>query len=111
MSAHDDAVLLIQIAQWGTQMGFQRASRVVLSEDFDPQSARADEEEVATVLTFGETIGTLTKRALLDTDLVLDWLWVAGLWDRVGPAAEKAREHFGVPDLFENFEALARQQK
>jgi hypothetical protein len=35
-------------------------------------------------LTWGETIGTLTKNGLLDTELVLDWLWVSGVWARVG---------------------------
>ena len=37
-----------------------------------------------------------------------DWLWVAGMWAAVGPAAAKAREKHGEPRLFENFEALAK---
>jgi hypothetical protein len=56
-----------------------------------------------------ETIGTLVKNDLLDRDLVLDWLWVAGAWERVGPAARRAREQFS-PALYENFEALAKAQ-
>ena len=59
---------------------------------------------------WGETVGTLTKNGLLDIDLVLDWLWVSGLWTRVGPAAVKLREKHGVPELYENFEALAKRQ-
>ena len=47
---------------------------------------------------------------LLDRDLVYDWLWVAGSWERVGPAALKAREQAGVPELFANFEELANRQ-
>jgi hypothetical protein len=27
---------------------------------------------------------------------VYDWLWVTGTWDRVGPAAKRAREKAGV---------------
>ena len=110
MSAHDDAALLIQIAQWSTQMGLQDATRAVFAEGFDPQSATADQDAVGTILSFGETVGTLTQRGLIDTDLILDWLWIAGLWQQVAPAAMKARERFGVPELYENFEALAKQQ-
>jgi hypothetical protein len=42
--------------------------------------------------------------------LVLDWLWVAGMWSRVGPAALKFRDKHGVPELYGNFEALATKQ-
>jgi hypothetical protein len=41
---------------------------------------------------------------------VYDWLWVAGVWERVGPAAKRAREKAGVAQLYENFEALAEGQ-
>jgi hypothetical protein len=50
------------------------------------------------------------KNDLLDRALTYDWLWVAGAWDRVGPAALRAREKAGVPQLYENFEALAKGQ-
>jgi hypothetical protein len=52
----------------------------------------------------------LTKNGLLDTDLVLDWLWMSGVWARVGPAALRQREKHGVPELYANFEALAAKQ-
>jgi hypothetical protein len=42
---------------------------------------------------------------------VYDWLWVAGTWDRVGPAALRARERAGVPYLYANFEELAAGQR
>jgi hypothetical protein len=35
---------------------------------------------------------------------------VSGLWGRVGAAARAEREKHGVPELYENFEALARAQ-
>ena len=50
------------------------------------------------------------KHETLDRDLVLDWLWVGGMWDRVGPAAQRARERLGADALYENFEALAKAQ-
>jgi hypothetical protein len=37
---------------------------------------------VRVVLGVNETIATLVKNDLLDRDLVLDWRWMAGTWDR-----------------------------
>jgi hypothetical protein len=42
-----------------------------------------------------------THYDLLDRDLVYDWIWVTGAWDRVGPAALRAREQSGSPELFD----------
>jgi len=103
----EDAQLMIQLAQWGTALGIERALPQLLADDFQPDSAKASDEPVRTILMFGESIGTLTKHDLLSSELVHDWLWVEGLWSRVGPAALKAREKFGEPRLYENFEALA----
>ena len=103
-----DAQLMIQIAQWGTSLGLQDAMPHVFADDFDPSGADAmNDEAVRTMLMFGESIGTLTKHGLLNTELVNDWLWVEGLWARVGPAALRQRARFGEPRLYENFEALA----
>jgi hypothetical protein len=67
-----------------------------------------DDAAVRTVLLFGESVGTLTKHGLLSSELVNDWIWIEGLWARVGPAALKQRERYGEPRLYENFEALAK---
>jgi hypothetical protein len=104
----EDAQLMVQLAQWGTELGLERVLPQLLADDFDPDTANAYDEPVRTVLMFGESIGTLTKHDLLSLELVHDWLWVEGLWSRVGPAALKAREKFGEPRLYENFEALAK---
>src|SRR5579883_634115 len=106
----DDAQLMIQIAQWGTALGIEDAMPRVFADDFDPQTADAmTDAAVRKLLMFGESIGTLTKHDLLSAKLVHDWLWVEGLWARVGPAALKQRERFGEPRLYENFEALAKR--
>ena len=110
MADRQDGAMLLQLAQWGSTMGLEDAQHAVWADDFDPEAASADDVLVSRLLNWGETIGTLTKNGLLDTDLVLDWLWVAGVWARVGPAARKARDKHGVPELFENFEALAAKQ-
>jgi hypothetical protein len=107
MADREDATLLVQLAQWGTSLGLQDAMKTVFADDFDPQAASVQDDAVGIILSFGETIGTLTKNGLLDTDLVLDWWWVSGAWSRVGPASVKERKKHGVPQLYENFEALA----
>ena len=105
---HEDAQLLVQLAQWGTALGIEDAMPVVFADDFDPQSASVmDDPAVRKILMYGESIATLTKHGLLSVELVRDWLWVEGIWGRVGPAALRQREHFGEARLYENFEALA----
>ncbi|MGZ4429534.1 MAG: DUF4760 domain-containing protein [Nocardioidaceae bacterium] len=108
MSDQKDAELIIQLAQWGTMMGLEDAYQALWDEDFDPETATMDSTGVARTAEYFETIGTLTKNKLLDAELVLDWVWVKGAWDKVGPAARKLREKHGQPALFENFEALAK---
>lgn len=110
MADKQDGAMIVQLAQWGAVMGLEEAMQTVWAEDFDPETASVENPLVSRVLNWGETIGTLTKNGLVDTDLVLDWLWVAGAWGRVGPAALKQREKYGVPQLYENFEALAARQ-
>ena len=104
----EDAALMVQLSQWGTALGIQDALRKVFAEDFDAERADSIKDpEISIILQFGESIGTLTKHDLLSVELVNDWLWVAGLWSRVGPAAIRTREKMGEPRLYENFEALA----
>jgi hypothetical protein len=106
----EDAMLIVELAKWGSMIGLPEASRTIFSDDFDSDSAEALDPQVQTMLVFHETVGTLVKNGLLDRDLVLDWLWVSGAWDRVGPAALEARAAAGVPELWENFETLAQAQ-
>jgi hypothetical protein len=108
---HDDAVLVVELAKWGALSGLGEATGKIFADDFDPDAAELGDPEVRLVLGFFETVATLVKNDLLDRELVYDWLWVAGPWDRVGPAAIRAREAAGVPYLYENFEALASGQR
>jgi hypothetical protein len=108
---HDDAVLMMELAKWGAMIGVMDAGRELFADGYDPEIAEASDSAVRTVLAFHETIGTLVKNGLLNRELVYDWLWVAGMWERVEPAARRSREKFGVPQLHENFEALAAGQR
>jgi hypothetical protein len=104
-----DAQLMIQIAQWGTSLGVEEAMPQLFADDFDPDEADAMENPaVRKMLMFGESIATLTKHDLLSKKLVNDWLWIEGIWSRIGPAALKQRARFNEPRLYENLEALAK---
>ena len=106
-ATNEDAVLVVQILRWGTEMKLDEAVAELFSDGFDPESASMDNPAVRNTLTFGETVGTLVKQGLLNRDLVYDLWWVEGLWARVGPAALRQREKFSEPRLYENIEALA----
>ncbi|HEY1778667.1 MAG TPA: hypothetical protein VGG41_21100 [Solirubrobacteraceae bacterium] len=99
---------MLQLAQWGTALGVEEAMTEVFADSFDPKSVEPEESAaVRKLLLFCESIGALTKHDLLSVQLVNDWLWIEGLWTRLGPAALRLRERFGEPALYENFEALA----
>jgi hypothetical protein len=104
---HHDAVLIVELAKWGALSGLTEAAGKIFADDFDPDTAEISDPSVRIVLGFNETVATLVKNDLLDRDLVHDWLWLAGSWERVSPAAIRARERAGVPYLYENYEALA----
>ncbi len=108
MATREDATLMMQILQWSTQAGAMDAMLNLMDAGFDADSAKATDHDVFVNLMLGETVGTFVKQNLLDSNLVND-LWAPGLlWARVGPAALRQREEYGVPELWENFELLAK---
>src|SRR5947207_11973586 len=90
--SHEDAMLMVERSKLGAMMGLDEASRDLFADDFDPDTAEVSNPSVQRILFFYETIGTLVKNGLLDRDLVYDWVWAEGVWKKVGPAAERARE-------------------
>ena len=82
---HDDAVLVVEIAKWGAMSELGDALGTIFADDFDPDAAAISDPPVRTVLNFFETVATLVNNDLLDRELVYDWLWVAGPWDRSAP--------------------------
>jgi hypothetical protein len=107
--SHEDAMLIVELSKWGAMIGLPEASMAIFGEDFDPDNLGENGVHVRTMLTFGETVATLVKNDLLDRELVYDWFWFAGVWDRVGAAAKRSREMAGAPNLYESFEALASE--
>jgi hypothetical protein len=106
-ATNQDAVLMVQLMRWGSEMGLNESLSAIFAEGFDPATAAMDDASVRTVLTFGETVGALVKHHVLDKGLLSDIFWIDGIWSRVRAHAYAAREMEGEPSLYENFEALA----
>ena len=98
-ATHNDAVLVVQLVRWGTEIGLVEATGAL----------SANDSSVSKMLTFGETVATLVKHGVLNKELVDDLWWAPGAWAQVGPAALRERERLGEPRLYENFEAHAAQ--
>ncbi len=81
----EDARLMVQLARWGTALGIEEMLPSLFDESFDPDTADAlADRPVRTLPMFGESVGTLVKHGLLSDELVHDWLWIEGIWSRVG---------------------------
>jgi hypothetical protein len=102
-----DARLVVELSKLAAMLNRNEAVRAVLAPEFDPETADVSDPSVQKILNFSETVATLVKHDVLDRDLVFDWFWVAGFWDRLGGAAERARARTGSAALYENVEALA----
>jgi hypothetical protein len=102
-----DAILIVELSKWGAMSGLPDAARTIFADDFDPNTAELSDPAVQKVLNYMETVATLVEKGLLDRELVYDWVLIAGVWARVGPAAWRARERLGSSILYENVEALA----
>jgi hypothetical protein len=109
MSSHEEAMLLVNLLQWGASSGLNDALGEVFGDDFDPETATVQDRPVRSIVVFGEIVGTFVKSGALSRELVDDAFWVDGMWARVGPAAIKARTEAGEPRLYENFEALTQR--
>jgi hypothetical protein len=117
---HEDAVLLVQLAQLAATSGVAEATSWLFSEEFtaDPKEfmekhprGSAGNVKVSTVAAWYETVGTLYKHGLLNGELLFDWLAIDLLWQRLEGLALLTREQTGDAKMFENFEAMAKAQK
>lgn len=113
----EDAQLVVQLAQLGGQMAHPKARGYIWGDDFisDPKEffekhppGSIEWDYVGGVAAWYETVGTLWKHGLIDEDLLFDWLWTAGMWERLKPLLVAMRE--ATPQLWENFEAMAEKQ-
>ena len=106
-ATYEDAHLVVQLMRLSNEMGVHDAMKEIFSDQFDIGDGSSENKSVRTILTFGETLGTLVKHDVLDWDLLSDLFWIDGMWSRVAVGARYVREHLGDPRLYEHFEALA----
>jgi hypothetical protein len=117
-ATHQDAALLIQILNG--PIGLRSADGMDLLagypkpptyEQFVKDHPRGSEgyRNVSAVMTVNETVATFEKQGIHDRGLVNDLIWVSGAWERCKSIALEERRQT-VPQLWENFEALAAGQ-
>ena len=112
---HEDATLMLQLVQtWPVDV-----TNWIWSNEFVPtheevlakQAQGSDPMPmVRGALNWYETLGTLHKYALLNENLLFDWLDVASTWNRLKSHALGIRAASGNPRMYENFEAMAEAQ-
>jgi hypothetical protein len=115
----EDAHLVIELAQLGSQMVHPDARGWIWSEQFVADGAAFFRQYppgsenfslVTNLAAWYETVATLWKRRLVNEELLFDWIWVAGTWDRLKPILLVMREQSGTAQLWANFEAMAAAQ-
>lgn len=113
---HQDAMLMLQIAQWSTSGGLGDASNWMWSDQFITDfaefvkrypSGSEGNRNAAKICSYFETLGVLWKHKLLNEDLLFDWVKAHQVWRRINPYALGMRQATGNPRVYENFEALA----
>ncbi len=113
----EDAHLVVQLAELGTRMSDANARGFIWGPEFITDAKEFFEKyppgsegwnHVGGIASWYETIGTLWKHGLLDEDLLFDWLYIAGMWERLKPILLEMRT--STPLLWENFEAMAEAQ-
>ena len=115
----EDAALMLQVAQLGAVRGLHEASNWLWSDKFLPDYAEfrkkfprgsAGAGHARVISTHYETLGTLWKNKLINEDLLFDWLWITGVWDRMKGIVLGERKEAGERRLGENFQKMAAAQ-
>src|SRR5215211_4235847 len=115
-----DAQLVVQLAQLAASQDLNEATAWLFANALPTEPATFGEcypagseghHHATAVLTYMETIGALWKHGLLHEDLLFDWLWVTGIWERVKGLALAQRQEFGASHLWEHVEAMALAQE
>ena len=116
---HEDAMIMLQVAQWGAATHLTEALNWMWSDEFvtDGEGFWAKypfgsqgAQKIITIVNHFETLGTLWKQGLFNEALLFDWLAVSAVWARAKNCFLEIRKVAGNPALFENFEALANAQ-
>lgn len=116
---YDDARLVAEFAKLSAQSGRSEAMDWLWSDQFLPdydefvkKYPRGSKEHAraSQICGFYETIGALWKHGLFNEELLFDWLWVSGPWERVKGFALAQRKAANNEHIYELFEAMAGAQ-
>jgi hypothetical protein len=115
----EDALVVVQLARWSTEMGVSESIGFLRGGHFDDWRGFKSRhgpgtegyEHLTKICQFYETVATLWKHGLLNETLLFDWLAISPIWDLVKPLVLGDREDRGVAGLWENFEAVAEAQE
>jgi hypothetical protein len=77
---------------------------------FDTYALDSDERfYVNEIANYFEKLGMFWKKGIVDSALVLEWQSAGLYWQKIGPILVQSREIFGIGNLWEDFEALAKE--
>lgn len=113
----DDALLLLRAMELAalskTPNAFAFAARKDFTGDYkkftrDHPPGSAMYRKATQIAIYFEGLGTMWKHGLINEDLLFDWIYVHGAWERMQGLVLGARAAAGEPRLGENFEAMAK---
>jgi hypothetical protein len=116
----EDARLVVEFAKLAAESGITDAADWIWSDDFSPNyddfvkkypRGTKEHARASKICGFYETIGALWKHGLFSQELIFEWLWVSGVWDRLKSFALAQRKASGEEAIYELFEAMAEEQK
>jgi hypothetical protein len=112
----EDAKIVLELAKMGMQPELVDAFTWLLAQPPPADNDRFKEKYppgspehrwADQICSFFETVGVLWKHGLINEELLFDWIWVGGPWERIKGYALGLRKEFDNPRLYELFEALA----
>ncbi len=98
---YEDATIMLQVAQFGAEMGNQKAVSFIWSDKFEQDFATFQEKfpagtkqdrYLSQICLWFETIGALWVNGLLNEKLLSDWVAANMVWQRVKGYALGIRE-------------------
>jgi hypothetical protein len=116
----EDARLVVEFAKLGAESKLTEAVDWMWSDDFVPNYEEfvkkypvgsKEHSRVRQICNFYETVGALWKQGLFNEELLFDWLYVTGPWERVKGFALGLRKAADNDSIYELFEAMAQAQQ
>ena len=119
VASHNDAIIVIQLSQWGATADLQEANEFLWSKNFTSDYdeflekypwGSTEHGYASSICSWYETLGALHKHGLINQQLIFDWLAVDSVWNRIRGFALGIRKEHRDPRLYSNFESLAELQ-